>query len=309
MLAFENRLRLTIGTGDVCTDRTLLRSITHSSLFFSNPQFLKIKNQFIKFFDAIIFIARSITMTRSPQFQIFNSIIRFITIFMMNRFSWKQISTQMFFHNQTVFLNIKILCPRMFGLTNHNITSGSLSASPFPSWVMFPFKMFSWYLSFGTNITVARQCAHSQSISDFSYWYPFSRMASPTYTINHHAFSFPFRKIFYNLGRTIIIFLQTFRKFIRIKWISVFWTSLHSKYSILYRPVFVKNYLATIIISVCEFINRGFEFINGILKFDFDCSNQLHVHIIYNYMQYVKENLTRKGGQFLCQINQAVPCA
>lgn len=82
------------------------------------------------------------------QFQIFNTIVRTITIDMVNNFSRFKITFNTFFHYQTMFSNITILISKwMFRHKNSNISIMSFSNSTFPKRMFFS-QMGSAYFLF-----------------------------------------------------------------------------------------------------------------------------------------------------------------
>mgnify|MGYP001618930092 CR=1 FL=1 len=75
------------------------------------------------------------------QLKIFNPIIVFNTINMVNRFSWFKETIQIFFHNKTMFSNAIIFVTKwMIWRINRNVSS-KITATPFPIWMFF-FRIF-----------------------------------------------------------------------------------------------------------------------------------------------------------------------
>jgi len=91
------------------------------------------------------------------QFQIFWSIIVFYAILMVNSLFWRQMSSNYFFHYETVFGDVSMFISKgMSFLQNTNISIFVFIFSPLPSIILFSSclsffkfssreKMFSWF--------------------------------------------------------------------------------------------------------------------------------------------------------------------
>lgn len=58
----------------------------------------------------------------SEHYKILNSVVSFVVIYMMNNLVRIKDSTKTFFYNQSVFSNLIVVCARMFGIVNVDIT-------------------------------------------------------------------------------------------------------------------------------------------------------------------------------------------
>ena len=217
-------MRLTIGLGNKATMGASARGI---ALFFSRNQLLKIINQVFKLVNIKILIARAVTMTYRPKFQVLNKVIALYTIFVVNRFRWQQISPQMCFHSQPMLLDIAILGCGMIGIPNHNITTRSLEASTFPLRASTTFPLFWNKNGSNTGFAISRQRSFTQSTTDFSYCYSLNRMTFGTGASNSHTPFIASWNIFYILRQIIKDISEGFWQLTRIKWSPILWVGLH----------------------------------------------------------------------------------
>src|SRR3990167_5147588 len=113
------------------------------------------------------------------QFKVFNPIIKFITIKMVNYFFGSKISTKFFFHYQSVFSNVSnTICKRMLRYKDHFITT----MIDYPT----TFKIissFSGWKSF--YITLSTQTSFIASFF-FSWTRKFSFLTASRAVFNNH---------------------------------------------------------------------------------------------------------------------------
>ena len=188
-------------------------------------QLLQIVNQISKFLNGKVFVTRTIMMLRRPQFKIFKSVIGFNPIFMMNCFSWKQISSQMSFHNQTMLRNIAILCPRMVRTTNHNITPHFYTPT-LPSSTSRTSKIFLYTFPSITCSAITSKSACLQGITNSVYTYLFNRMTYWAFTLNRHI-SLAVAE-FHSLRGKVKHTSELLRHFTKFKWSPLCQVNFHS---------------------------------------------------------------------------------
>ena len=80
----------------------------------------------------------------SKNFEIFDSVVRFISVYVMHVFLFCQYSIQMFFHNQPVFKDISFSGFKrwMFRCVDQNISLGAFGLSPLPKGARLPLHAF-----------------------------------------------------------------------------------------------------------------------------------------------------------------------
>lgn len=99
--------------------------------------FFVLLSKFVYFFKVIV----NFCMIRSrDKLKIFNSVVKFIPIFVMNSFNrkWLELSTNKFFHYKSMFKNVSSsnACIRMIWRKNEYITIRSNGSPTIPFWML-----------------------------------------------------------------------------------------------------------------------------------------------------------------------------
>ena len=81
--------------------------VMHATKTHSTPSSIAIMNRTISYWMMMFSMFRI-----ASYFKIFYSVIKFFTIFMMNKFASLKLSTKMLFHYQSMFINLTTVCSR-----------------------------------------------------------------------------------------------------------------------------------------------------------------------------------------------------
>ncbi len=194
------------------------RSISRKVLFlFVLQQFLKKIYQFNNLINFKVSVSRTVAVIFRPQFQVLNSIIRLYSVFVVNSFRGQQMSSQMFFHYNSVFLYITILRSWVIRIVNHYVTFWGCSAStlPFRTCLTFGLRTRNTWKTIPTKTA---KSAFSDCISNLSYLYSISFRTLRTFSTDSRNGLFTARNIFKNLRIEIKYLSQIFSYFVKCKW-------------------------------------------------------------------------------------------
>lgn len=90
-------------------------------------------------------LMNSLMLAGIRQFQVFNTVGRLITVYMVDYFTFTKRTAKMFRHYKNVFGNIAVRsCVRVARTFNQNVTPSSFGAATLPARVRFTFPASFW---------------------------------------------------------------------------------------------------------------------------------------------------------------------
>lgn len=150
------------------------------------------------------------------QHKIFNSIIGFNAVNVMNNFFWFEISSKMFFHHQSVFFYATSRwLIGMFSEIRENISKFINMFSTFPIRVVFACHIIMCWLAFLINMET-----FSRTKSSVSFFYPIRfgiKIFFAYFAFNNHTFSLIKKPLSACLEATVKLLTRTQGLFLEIK--------------------------------------------------------------------------------------------
>lgn len=174
---------------------TLIVHITHtmSKVFMvaiNNLTFFKTPKRAIVVFQSLSMIFTNMLASSIVKFQIINRVIFSVVVFMVYYFIWVKKTTQVLFHDKSVFQYIPLFSSkRVLRHFNLNIPVPSTSFTPFPSMTLFQFILsFQSFTYF--KFSLGRMCL------SFSCKGKFHKMGSLLIGFIHNSFIIPRRFVY-----------------------------------------------------------------------------------------------------------------